>query len=148
MHSNNEPKPELTPSEAWRQRLQTTGPEPCPTCGHVPQLRYHVFTVTMALALIHLYHRGEPAPEEMIPEIVKTGESLKKLALWGYVDEREGAYTLTKVGLEVVLKREPVPKALTTASGVPMWHSAETALIDEVLRQRYSYDSLMEAPAA
>jgi hypothetical protein len=140
---------------AWVRAMQTQGgPQPCPVCEHRPQLRQHVFTATMALALIHLYHRQAVAVEgASIPEIVKTGDSLKKLALWGLVrhwrhpDSGEESYALTNEGLEVVLKRRTVTRHCVAAHGLALWFWGSPVWIDDTLSQRYSYDDLMRVPA-
>lgn len=117
----------------------------CPVCYHDPQLRGHVFTTTMALALIHLYHRGAPAGEDTIPEVVKTGDSLKKLVMWGLVAEGEGQYRLAPDGQEVVAKRLRVARQCMAANGYALWFSGDKVWLDETLNQRYSYENLMKA---
>jgi hypothetical protein len=135
-------------AERWREEMRVHGAKPCPVCNHTPQLRQHVFTATMALALIHLYHRGGPAEAGSIPELVKTGESLKKLVLWGYATQRGDAFSLTKSGLAVVVRQEAVPVRCVAAHGQALWFAAESVYIDDTLSQRYSYDDLMREGAA
>jgi hypothetical protein len=148
MTSNDNVADKPVTRDDWIAYMQTFGSEACPTCGHRPQLRQHVFTVTMALAMIHLYHRGGPAPAGTIPDVVTTGESLKKLVLWGYATSRGDNYSLTKLGLEAVLKRVTVPLHAVAAHGHVLWFSEEEALIDAMLNARYSYDSLMRQDPA
>jgi hypothetical protein len=131
--------------DAWLRTMRTEGPTACPVCLHTPQLRQHVFTATMALALIHLYHRGAPVAENTIPEVVTTGESLKKLALWGLVSEADGKIKLTEEGHEVAVKRARVAPICMSAHGVTLWLSGDPVWIDETLSQRFSYEDLMKA---
>lgn len=134
--------------DAWRKRVHDQGPVPCPVCRHVPQLRKYVFTTTMALALIHLHHRGGPAAAVSIPEVVSTGESLKKLVLWGLAAEvDEGVFQLTGRGAEVVQLRRKVERECVASHGVPLWYSPEEVWLNETLNQRYSYEDLMAVSA-
>lgn len=132
---------------AWRAELLTQATT-CPVCHHMPALRRHVFTGTMALALIHLYRRGGPVPIDSIPEVVRTGDSLKKLIVWGLAGETgDGEMSLLPMGLEAVLERDRVAKECATANGYAVWFSNDRVWLRETLSQRYSYDDLMrEAP--
>lgn len=131
--------------EEWIDEMRTAGALPCPTCVHVPQLRKHAFTTTMALALIFLYRRKAPVPA---PAHVRTGDSLKKLEWWGLARRAEpGDYELTDRGTEVVLKRNTVPRYLVVAHGQALWGTGELIWIDEALNQRYSYEDLMREPS-
>ncbi len=131
--------------EAMKRSEETAGGGAidCPVCFRKPQLRAHTFTATMALALIHLYHRGGPAAADTIPALVTTGESLKKLVLWGLALYEGGAYQLSPEGEEVVQKRATVARYCMAVNGYPAWFSGERAWIDETLNQRYSYEDLM-----
>lgn len=135
--------PALDVRARWIAEMEERGATDCPVCFHAPQLRQHAFTATMALALIHLHHRGEPAAADTIPMLVSTGESLKKLVLWGLARYEEGAYRLTPEGEEVVHKRATVARHCMAANGYPAWFSGARAWIDETLNQRYSYEDLM-----
>lgn len=131
----------------WRERLKTE-PEPCPACGHLPQLRRHKFTSTMALALIYLYHKGAPIEVRVIPPRLATGETVRKLALWDLVKITGERCELTKTGLATVLERTSLYRQCIAAHGVPMWWDGELVALRETLDKRWSYDDLMAAEEA
>ena len=129
----------------WLAKMRDGGgPAHCPVCYHTTQLRQHVFTTTMALALIHLYHRSVTVAEEAIPEVVKTGDSLSKLVLWGLAIERPSGFRLGEEGFEVVMRRMRVSRQCVAANGYALWFADDRVWIDETLNQRYSYEDLMK----
>ena len=139
--------PALDVRSRWIAEMEGGTAVDCPVCFARPQLRGHTFTATMALALIHLHRRGEPATAESMPAVVKTGDSLKKLVLWGLALYEHGAYRLAPEGEEVVMRRATVARHCMAANGYPAWFSGARAWIDETLNQRYSYDDLMKGEA-
>lgn len=127
---------------AWRERLKSAA-EPCPACGHLPQLRRHKFTSTMALALIHQYHKGAPIAARAIPPRLSTGGTLVKLVLWGLVRVSGGQCELTREGLDTVLERRSLYRECVAAHGVPMWWDGDLVTLRQTLDQRWSYEDLM-----
>lgn len=148
MHSTSD-EAQGSAREAWVAAMRDAGEAaPCPVCAHMPALREYVFTATMALAMIHLYRRGGSAAVDSIPEVVSTGESLRKLEIWGLIEQRGDEYQLTEEGHEVVVRRMMVPRQCMTANGQAAWFSGEKVWINDILSQRFSYEDLMAGVAA